>query len=110
MLSPLAFKISIYMQAIITRETALVITQSPMPEPQPDEVLVRTTAIGINYADLLIRKGIYPKAQAIMPGEIEGFIEQTGSNVKHLQAGQKVTGYAAEGYAEYATIPASQVF
>ena len=98
------------MQAITATNAVLEIISSPIPVPQPDEVLVRTTAIGINYADLLIRKGIYPKPQAIMPGEIEGIIEQAGSNVKHLQAGQKVTGYASEGYAEYATIPAGQAF
>lgn len=98
------------MKAIITTNAALEITASPVPVPQPDEVLVRTTAIGINYADILIRKGIYPKSQDIMPGEVEGIIEQTGSNVKHLQAGQKVTGYSTEGYAEYATIPASRAF
>lgn len=102
------------MQAIITTQTGgpevLTIQQTTKPQPQPDEILVKTTAIGINYADLQIRKGIYPKSDAIMPGEIEGIIEQAGANVKHLQAGQKVTGYSTQGYAEYATIHASQAF
>lgn len=102
------------MLAIITTQTGgpevLTIQQTAVPQPQPDEILVKTTAIGINYADLLIRKGIYPKTTAIMPGEIEGIIEQTGSNVKHLHAGQKVSGYSTQGYAEYATIHASQAF
>lgn len=102
------------MQAIITTKTGgpevLTIQETPIPQPQPDEVLVRTTTIGINYADLLIRKGIYPKTAAIMPGEIEGIIEQAGSNIKHLHPGQKVSGYSSNGYAEYATIHTSQTF
>jgi NADPH2:quinone reductase len=91
----------------------LTMKQAEKPQPQPDEILVKTITIGINYADLLIRKGIYPIGQplpAIMPGEIEGIIEAVGTNVKHLHPGQKVTGYAMQGYAEYALINATQAF
>lgn len=88
----------------------LEVTEQEMPVPAPDEVLVKVKAIGINYADLLIRKGIYPmipQFPAIMPGEISGEVIQTGSAVSHLQPGQQVTGYAPGGYAAYAAVPAA---
>ncbi len=32
----------------------------PVPKLKPGEILVATKAIGINYADIMRRKGIYP--------------------------------------------------
>lgn len=88
----------------------LEVTEQPMPAPAPHEVIVKVQAVGVNYADLLIRQGVYPfipQFPAILPGEINGIITATGSEVQHLQAGQRVTGHAPAGYAAYAAIPAA---
>ncbi|QJB38163.1 zinc-binding dehydrogenase [Chitinophaga oryzae] len=88
----------------------LEVTDQPMPVPAPQEVIVKVQAVGVNYADLLIRQGIYPfiaQFPAILPGEVSGIITETGSGVQHLKAGQRVTGYAPAGYAAYAAIPAA---
>jgi len=34
--------------------------QVPDPHPKPGEVLIRVKAIGVNFADLLQRMGLYP--------------------------------------------------
>ncbi|SKA47871.1 NADPH2:quinone reductase [Chitinophaga eiseniae] len=88
----------------------LEVTDRPMPVPTPQEVIVKVQAVGVNYADLLVRQGIYPfipQFPAILPGEVSGIITETGSDVQHLRAGQRVTGYAPAGYAAYAAISAT---
>jgi len=83
------------------------------PHPQADEVLIKTTAICINYANVLIRQGKYQAyypLPARMPGEIEGVIEAVGANVQHLTVGQRVVGVASNGYAAFAAINAKDVF
>ncbi|MBC9909681.1 quinone oxidoreductase family protein [Chitinophaga varians] len=88
----------------------LEVTDQPMPVPAPNEVIVKVQAVGVNYADLLIRQGIYPfipQFPAILPGEISGIITETGSEVQHLQTGQRVTGHASAGYAAYTAVPAA---
>ena len=38
----------------------LVVREVPVPQPGPDEVLVRVHATALNRADLLPRRGLYP--------------------------------------------------
>lgn len=83
------------------------------PHLQADEVLIKTTAICINYASVLIRQGKYQAyypLPATMPGEIEGVIEAVGANVQHFTPGQRVVGVASNGYAAFAAIKAKDVF
>ncbi|MBC9933000.1 quinone oxidoreductase family protein [Chitinophaga qingshengii] len=90
----------------------LQVAELPMPHPAPQEVIVKVQAVAVNYADLLVRQGVYPMIQqfpAILPGEISGVITATGSEVQHLQPGQRVSGYAPAGYAAYAAMPVAGV-
>lgn len=103
------------MKAIILKEyggpEVLALQEVAMPQPAADEVLVKVAAVNVNYADALIRRGVYPAGKelpAVVPGEVEGVVEQAGADVKHLQPGQRVTGYAPAGYAEYAVLKAAQ--
>ncbi|MGC8968459.1 MAG: quinone oxidoreductase, partial [Thermus sp.] len=38
----------------------LRLEELPLPKPGPGEVLVRLSAIGVNYIDTYKRKGLYP--------------------------------------------------
>lgn len=49
-----------YKQA--SEATALRISQVYRPEPASDEILVKVFACGLNFADILARKGLYPDA------------------------------------------------
>src|SRR6266496_2555077 len=92
----------------------LILRDRPDPVPAPGEVLVRTAAIGLNFADLFVRAGVYPKTPKppFVPGmEISGTIEIVGEGVSDLRAGQR--GVAVPlfgGHAERVAVPAAWVF
>jgi putative PIG3 family NAD(P)H quinone oxidoreductase len=84
-----------------------------VPEPGPGEVLVRVAVAGINYPDLLQRRGHYdpPPGHAPRPGlEISGTIAATGEGVTGFAEGDAVLALCnGGGYAEYVAVPAGQV-
>lgn len=77
------------------------------------EVKIDVHFSGINFADLLIRKGLYSGAPTypLVPGfEVSGKVLQIGSEVKHLQIGQKViAGCHFGGYSSEVDLPAHLV-
>jgi NADPH2:quinone reductase len=80
------------------------------PAPAAGEVLVRQTAIGINFIDIYFRSGLY-KAQKypIIPGmEASGVVEALGEGVSGFAVGDRVA-YCSDtvgGYAEYRALAA----
>ncbi len=89
----------------------LTYEDAPEPRPGPGEVLVRVKAVGVNFADLLIRMGAYPSGDPpIIPGlEAAGTVEALGDGVSGLQPGQRVIAWTRRTYAELAAAPASRV-
>ena len=86
----------------------------PMPEPGPDEVLVRVQAAGVNRPDILQRLGRYPPPTGAsdIPGlEVAGVVERaaTPDGGRRWARGDAVCALVAGGgYAEYAVVPAPQ--
>jgi len=77
----------------------------PVPEPGDGEVLIRVSAVGVNYADTHQRTNDYlaPYELPLVPGgEVAGVRQDTGERVVAMTG----TG----GYAEYATAPAALTF
>ena len=76
------------------------------PMPGADEVLIKTAAAGINYADTMLRQNKYmfsPELPFTLGFEVAGTIEAIGANVQHLTIGQRVLAtIRGGGYAEYA--------
>lgn len=85
----------------------------PTPQPQAGEVLIKVVAAGINYADILQRKGTYPipvTLPFVAGYEVAGTIEACGKGVANVAVGQRVMSMVPSGaYAEYAVAPAAQV-
>ena len=83
-------------------------------EPGPGEVLVRHTAIGLNFIDVYHRTGLYPQDLPFTPGvEGTGVVEGLGSGVNDLQVGDRVayTGNGPVGsYREGRVLPRSRLF
>jgi NADPH2:quinone reductase len=84
------------------------------PSPGPGEVLVKASAIGVNYFDTMIRTGRYrwmPKLPFVPGNEMSGHVAALGAGVSTLQVGQPVfvAGYEIGNrgglYAEYAAVP-----
>ncbi|HEV8180211.1 MAG TPA: NADPH:quinone oxidoreductase family protein [Gaiellaceae bacterium] len=73
----------------------------PDPEPQDGQALVRVSAAGINFLDILIRRGRYPQMPelpAVLGSEISGELED-GTRVMAIVPGG--------GYAEVAAVDRS---
>ncbi|MFP4223485.1 MAG: zinc-dependent alcohol dehydrogenase family protein [Phycisphaeraceae bacterium] len=73
----------------------LQLVELPTPDPQPGEVRVRLTSIGMNHADLMARAGKYKIASGeppFTPGlEGGGVIEAVGEGVDESRLGQRVS-------------------
>jgi NADPH2:quinone reductase len=84
----------------------------PIPVPKDDEVLIKHTAIGVNFAEYDILRGRKIE-NPIIPGiEAVGIIEKKGKNVPNFTIGQKV-GYATVSggaYSEYRIIKSGYLF
>lgn len=92
----------------------LEVREAPDPEPQRGEVLVRVSAAGINFADILARMGLYPDAPpvpCVVGYEVAGVVEALGEGVDGLAEGQRVLAMTRfGGYSDKVVAPAVQVF
>jgi putative PIG3 family NAD(P)H quinone oxidoreductase len=79
---------------------------SDPPKPDGKQVLVRVRAAGLNRADLLQRKGLYPPPAGYSPNipglEFAGEVAEVGDEVDQWSVGDRVFGITAgEAQAEY---------
>lgn len=95
------------MQAIVLHKTGdaghLKIEKIEDPKPKKDEVVIKQTAIGVNFFDVCFRRGQYhlEKMPTILGYEACGIIETIGSEVKDFKVGERVA-YATGGLGAYA--------
>lgn len=84
-----------------------------LPAPGPREVLVRHTAIGVNFSDVYLRTGLYPRALPSGVGtEAAGIVEQVGRRVREFRPGQRVAYYwggEPGAYASARLVPADML-
>ena len=69
------------------------IKEVPVPEPSPEQVLVRVEACGFCHHDMLVMSGTLRRGVAagvVLGHEISGVVERTGSQVSRLKAGDRV--------------------
>ena len=92
-----------------------VLALRPLQAPSPGrgEVRIRQTAIGVNYIDVYIRKGLYRMIEppAAIGMEAAGVVVDVGEGVSHLLPGDRVA-YAClppGAYATLRTMPAESV-
>ncbi|MBM3570894.1 MAG: zinc-binding dehydrogenase, partial [Alphaproteobacteria bacterium] len=79
--------------------------------PGPGEVLIRHTAIGLNYIDTYHRSGLYPiPLPSTIGAEGAGIVEAVGPKVKHLKVGDRVAYAQPMGsYCEARLAPADRM-
>lgn len=76
-----------------------------LPDPGPEQVLIRHTAIGFNLIETYLRKGLYPipSLPAGLGVEGAGVIEAVGRRVNGFKPGQRVaycSGDVSDSYCE----------
>jgi NADPH2:quinone reductase len=84
----------------------------PVGPPGPGEVLVRHTAIGLNFIDTYHRSGLYPmNLPAGIGAEAAGEVLAVGAGVKGLGVGQRVAYVALPpgSYAGHRVVPADRL-
>src|ERR1700723_1673458 len=97
----------------------LEVREMPDPQVNSGEVLIRVKAVGVNFADLMQRMGIYPGVPKppFVPGfEVAGVVEKVGDGGRSgdgdtFRPGDAVcaiTQYNA--YAQWVAVPARQVY
>lgn len=104
------------MRAIEIREfggpDVLTLTERPVPQAGPGDVLIQVAAAGVNRPDVFQRKGGYapPPGASDLPGlEVAGTIAALGPGVTRWRVGDEVCALlAGGGYAEYAVAPFGQ--
>ncbi len=102
------------MLAATIRDGRVLVEEHPDPEPGSGECLVRVIAAGINGADLLQRKGLYPAppgSPELIPGlELAGEVEACGEDAGRFSAGDRVMAIAGGGgQAELAVVHERQL-
>ena len=81
----------------------LEIKDIKLDDPKDGEVLIKQSAIGLNYIDTYHRSGLYPLPLPSGIGlEASGVIEKVGKNVGNFKEGDKVA-YAAAPIGSYAS-------
>lgn len=83
------------MKAAVVREFGrpLAIEELPIPDPGPDQILVRYQATGVCHTDLHAAQGDWPvkPSPPFIPGhEGTGFVAKVGANVRRIKEGDRV--------------------
>jgi putative PIG3 family NAD(P)H quinone oxidoreductase len=101
-------------RATTIREQQIVIEEHPDPVPGAGEVLVRVRAAGLNGADMMQRRGLYPAPPGSpqdIPGlELAGEVAVLGPGAERFVEGARVMAIVAGGgQAELATVHERQL-
>jgi len=100
-------------RALVLADNVMQMGTITLPEPGPDELLIKVAYAGVNRADLLQRAGHYaPPADAspILGLEVSGTIAAYGKNVIGWSEGENVCALVnGGGYCEYVLVPKTQV-
>jgi synaptic vesicle membrane protein VAT-1 len=95
----------------------LQLVEAPDPKPGVGQVRVAARAAGVNFADVVVRLGLYESAKKyvgwpITPGfEFSGEVAELGEGVADLQLGERVFGLTRfGGYASQVCVPRAQLF
>ncbi len=103
------------MKAIQIKRTGgpevLELSDLPIPQPKPNEAVVKIHAAGVNFIDVYYREGRYKAQLPLVIGqEASGVVSAVGSEVKNIAVGDRVAYTMLLGsYAEYAAVAADRL-
>jgi NADPH:quinone reductase-like Zn-dependent oxidoreductase len=92
----------------------LEIREAPDPQPANGELRIRVKTSGVNFADILARRGLYPDAPRppmVVGYEVSGVVDAVGGAVGEPWLGREVFALVRfGGYSDVVTVPLAQVF
>lgn len=90
---------------------AMQLVDLPVPQPKPNEAVVKIQAIGVNFIDVYNREGRYKVALPFTLGqEAAGTVSAVGNDVRDIAVDDRVAYCMILGsYAEYAAVPADRL-
>jgi NADPH2:quinone reductase len=102
------------MRAATIRDGEVLVEEHSDPTPGAGEVLVRVRAAGLNGADMMQRRGLYPAppgSPADIPGlELAGVVDQLGQGAQRFAVGDRVMAIVGGGgQAELAVVHERQL-
>lgn len=90
----------------------LKVENRPQPHPGAGEVRIRVKAAGLNFSEVMARKGLYPDAPKppfVAGYEAAGVVDAVGIGAEALQVGQRVMALSRFGaHADTLCVPALQ--
>ncbi len=99
---------------LVDKDKQLYLGETSKPELKPEDLLIAVKAFGLNRADLLQAKGLYPPPPGesnILGLEVAGEVIAIGSKVREFKIGDRVFGLVGSGaYAEYALLDQGLAF
>ncbi|VAW23116.1 Quinone oxidoreductase [hydrothermal vent metagenome] len=83
-------------------------TDLALKHPGKGEILLRHTAIGVNFIDTYHRSGLYPLQLPFVPGqEAAGVVEEIGEGVDEVDVGDRIVYFSPPGaYSQRRIMPA----
>lgn len=88
--------------------------KTEVPAPEQGQVVIQVKAAGVNFADILIRKGLHPDSPEppLVPGfEVAGVVTAIGGGVNPAWIGRDVMAIMPHGgYADYVCLPQELIF
>lgn len=95
-----------------TGPRGLTLTTAETPRPTDDEILLQVEAVGVNFPDLLMTKGLYQHRPAlpVVPGcEVAGTVASAPEG-SGWQTGDRAAAFVWQGgFAEQAVVPANSL-
>jgi NADPH:quinone reductase-like Zn-dependent oxidoreductase len=92
----------------------LVLEEVADREPAGAEVRIRVRASGVNFADIMARRGLYPdapKLPTVVGYEVSGVVDAAGPDASAGWVGKEVFALTRfSGYADTVVVPENQVF
>jgi NADPH:quinone reductase-like Zn-dependent oxidoreductase len=92
----------------------LALREGAVPRASAGRVLINVAAAGVNFADIMARRGVYPdapKPPCVVGYEVSGEVAGLGEGVTQFAIGQKVVALTHfGGYSSHVAVPEGQVF
>ena len=99
-----------YWMQMTDKDTVLQLRESPLPEPDAHQLLIRMHAAALNRGEFLLGHGLHgaPGTWKAIGGEGAGEVVSVGAEVVGFRSGDRVMGRCAGAFSEYALMEAAE--